>query len=576
MFYATSFGALDDELHSVGNKVVKRGSKSQHTDVKPQMAVERPVPILDENTFQQILEAAYVLQQQNDLKSDLKKAPRPIDPATTLAQIAETQELLRSQALELKSAARLISERLRTITNASGVAIAVIRGDQLEYCAATGADLRLEGSKGTIDTALSDFLNDKETVRRFQSKQWSRDMVESHNPDHPLLFPIYHEGRISGLLQLSFAESESIQEHEIQSCQVMAGLMGEAIARANEVEWKRALAAERATMLDALERLRPQLERLVEPGSEPEPAQPEELTMPDIPALREANKQAEEVPDLNIRESPVCQQCGYQFGEGEMFCGRCGTPRTLDFSEWTDAELKTQTELEFESGPGVAALEETESSHPTHDAFADLIANPELFAEKASAESIADRETSEETALTIHKAEPAEESAADQPEEEAKPELVVVPKKPEAVSPTPFSSASGALRWLRSLERENSASREWLDTHRGDIAIGVATLVLIVALSGWGSHPVQSHSKLPPAPRLTLFERMLVGLGLAEPPPTPDYSGNPNVQVWEDVHTALYYCPGSELYGKTPDGKFTTQGDAQLDQFQPAARKICE
>jgi hypothetical protein len=42
------------------------------------------------------------------------------------------------------------------------------------------------------------------------------------------------------------------------------------------------------------------------------------------------------------------------------------------------------------------------------------------------------------------------------------------------------------------------------------------------------------------------------------------------------VHTALYYCPGADLYGKTPNGKLTSQRDAQLDQFEPALRKTCE
>jgi hypothetical protein len=67
-----------------------------------------------------------------------------------------------------------------------------------------------------------------------------------------------------------------------------------------------------------------------------------------------------------------------------------------------------------------------------------------------------------------------------------------------------------------------------------------------------------------------------VSLGLAEAPPAPTYLGNPNAPVWVDLHTALYYCSGSDLYGKTPGGKFTTQRDAQLDQFEPAARKTCD
>jgi hypothetical protein len=77
--------------------------------------------------------------------------------------------------------------------------------------------------------------------------------------------------------------------------------------------------------------------------------------------------------------------------------------------------------------------------------------------------------------------------------------------------------------------------------------------------------------------QLTWFESLLVELGLAEAPArTPGYAGSPNVQVWVDVHTALYYCPGSGLYGKTPGGHFTTQRDAQQDEFEPATRVACE
>ena len=87
------------------------------------------------------------------------------------------------------------------------------------------------------------------------------------------------------------------------------------------------------------------------------------------------------------------------------------------------------------------------------------------------------------------------------------------------------------------------------------------------------SHVAPKHS---PQPSLTLFEKLMVSLGLAETPPAPTYLGNPNAPVWVDLHTALYYCSGSDLYGKTAGGKFTTQRDAQLDQFEPAARKTCD
>jgi hypothetical protein len=63
---------------------------------------------------------------------------------------------------------------------------------------------------------------------------------------------------------------------------------------------------------------------------------------------------------------------------------------------------------------------------------------------------------------------------------------------------------------------------------------------------------------------------------LAEAPEEPEYKGNPDTPVWVDLHTALYYCPGSDLYGKTAKGKLSTQREAQLDQFEPASRKACD
>jgi hypothetical protein len=86
-----------------------------------------------------------------------------------------------------------------------------------------------------------------------------------------------------------------------------------------------------------------------------------------------------------------------------------------------------------------------------------------------------------------------------------------------------------------------------------------------------------NRSKQPaPDADLSAFDKLLISLGLAEPPEAPEYRGNPDTQVWVDLHTALYYCPGSDLYGKTPQGKITSQRDAQLDQFEPANRKACD
>jgi hypothetical protein len=518
------------------------------------MASAQSTQGLDESSFQQMLEAAYVLQEGGERPAPSHPA---LDPAQTLAEIAATQELLRSKDTDLYASARLIAERLQKITNATGVAVALIHEDQLEYGAAVGNAASLAGMAMPIDSSLSEFLQTAAADPALISQ-----LLKRHNSRAPFLFPVYHEEKVAGLLDVRFAECDAITAKDVQSCQVMAGLLGEAIARAAKVSWKQALATERATMLEVLERLRPQLERIAaEPGAATpvkveaavpvEPAEPSPENMsPEIAELLTAISRANE-PDTS---GSTCEQCGYQFGEKELFCGRCGTPRMADATGQqpdSAAEDFSVPKIEFEAGPRLVS--EVPQPPPLE------LALP-LFSSEAAA-------TDGSSALALSKA--VEAPSEIEPEvQEPKPEIV--PQPPQPVSPATWTSATQALKWLQSLEKTNSPGRIWLTKHRGDISIAIAAMVLLLALTGWGLHPNA------PAHRLTLFERMLVALGVAEAPPPPVAAGNPNVWVWVDVHTALYYCPGSDLYGKTEGGKFVLQHDAQLDQFQPAARKNCE
>jgi len=121
--------------------------------------------------------------------------------------------------------------------------------------------------------------------------------------------------------------------------------------------------------------------------------------------------------------------------------------------------------------------------------------------------------------------------------------------------------------------------------YRGTVYIAVAAFLLLSAIFDWGFPAAQigatgqtstTNGRKPKAPELTFSEKVLVSLGIAEPPASLTYVGNPQTQVWVDLHTALYYCPGADLYGKTEGGKLTTQKDAQQDQFEPASRRACD
>jgi hypothetical protein len=184
-----------------------------------------------------------------------------------------------------------------------------------------------------------------------------------------------------------------------------------------------------------------------------------------------------------------------------------------------------------------------------------------------------------------------DENRDDNPDEnEVRPLSTAMIRQPDVVV---WSSAARAREFLESLSatRTPTALARFWHSRRGDFYLGIAVILVLVVIRWgiWSSHSVgatghgatvsgRANRGKQPAPDadLSVFDKFLISLGLAEAPDAPEYKGNPYIQVWVDLQTALYYCPGSDLYEKTPKGKLTTQRDAQQDQFEPANRTACE
>ena len=54
-----------------------------------------------------------------------------------------------------------------------------------------------------------------------------------------------------------------------------------------------------------------------------------------------------------------------------------------------------------------------------------------------------------------------------------------------------------------------------------------------------------------------------------------DDKGNPDVKVWVNTASGVYHCPGSRWYGKTKQGQYMTQAEAQEKRYRPAYGKVC-
>jgi hypothetical protein len=150
-----------------------------------------------------------------------------------------------------------------------------------------------------------------------------------------------------------------------------------------------------------------------------------------------------------------------------------------------------------------------------------------------------------------------------EPAGEANENLTIVEDSPPELETEPSISEADEV-----VADEPRGPRVRLRFQRADLYLGLAVLVLAGALL-WPTGPSKE-------PKMPMWERMLIAMGIAdEPQPVTHYHGDPDLKVWVDTHTALYYCPGDELYGKSAGGYYSTQRDAQSDHFEPAERSVC-
>lgn len=581
------------------------------------MSEEKHKPVPDEQTLGKLLEAAYVIQEHNqemrrlELRPGVKrdqvkaednshpvqnpssqaKSPQPAplpDNASTLAKIVQTQHQIQFRRLEFQTALKLVAERVCEMTNASGAAIAIIDGKNAHYRAVFGRSTPASGKTVALDKAMfAPCLNTGQVFRCADANaEFLLDVDECKRRGIQSLIavPVFHDGGVAGGLELYYASPNAFTEQNVHTCQLMASLVAEALVREEEAAWKKSLASERAAMLEALEKLQPNLAALVEKPV-PKNLSPAENLSPSAPT------------------HSYCK-CGNQLMAEEQFCGQCGTPRAGDY-ETSDMQSKVASLWQMQESQKKETGSETAKNSFEKTGKKFDARRPDLSLAHSLGEQIPEVFTSSDLELPEETDEPLEPVPVEvqgipEVEDEDRPmeadELSAESPdgsqalaKPQLRHPADWSSAASARAFLErfvSSKRTGRILQLW-NAHRGDIYLGIA-VVLVACVIRWGlwsAHPVKAtatpaaatatHRKPAPDPGLSFFDRMLIQLGLAEAPPPQEDKGSPGVQVWVDMRTALYYCPGADLYGKTPQGKFTTQREAQLDQFEPAYRKAC-
>ena len=94
--------------------------------------------------------------------------------------------------------------------------------------------------------------------------------------------------------------------------------------------------------------------------------------------------------------------------------------------------------------------------------------------------------------------------------------------------------------------------------------------------AGRGASPVRGIWELHP---VTGLER--VGGAPSRPSPTPPAGvtagaqGDPGVRVWVNTNSGVYHCPGTRWYGRTKQGTYMSQKEAQEKGNRPAYGNYC-
>jgi putative methionine-R-sulfoxide reductase with GAF domain len=572
------------------------------TDEKKKLA-------LDEQAFGKLLEAAYVLQEHNrerrkleerlELQSELlrqqetetqaalERSPaRPAetrpdtDYTRTLAEIVEAQHQIQIRHLESEKAMALVAERTARISGASGAGIGIQEGKMIRYLAGAGAAALPVGSAVPLETAICAIC--VRTGQVLRTPDVNTEFLFDPEMCHPrgiqslAAVPIYHDGNIVGALELYFDKPQGFVEQDIHTCRLMAGLVTEAIGRSSESELKKSMAEERSTMMAAIEQL-------------------------NLQPLADVQTQPAVVTTSTVASGgPACWKCGSKLIADEQFCGKCGAP-SVTGSEQAALRSKMNFALPAHLGNQNSAIAPPNGNSPPADPIIGVGARLSAATHEIhlSNSPLSPKFETNVDSMTADSAVRADEEAIQTALSIAAQHRDIDVKDPAAAllkaksRAADWGSAAKARDFLETMaDTPTSGFARFWRAHRGDFYLGVAILLVLIALR-WGifsgssvgatggntASPAASQSK-PPAPdaNLSTFDRLLISLGLAEAPETPttEEKGNPDVQVWIDLHTALYYCAGSDLYGKTPKGRFATQRDAQLDQFESASRKACE
>ena len=217
---------------------------------------------LDPECFQKLLADAFVVQE-----SGLE--------TRSLAALVELQGRVATGELDVDQAMPLVADHARNVANATGIAIALLKGDQLVYRAGSGSSAACVGRHVTAILSVSEHTQSRDEILRVENAptdgRIEAAICRQFGARSLLILPIYDNRALVGVLEVIFGEAHAFHDREVRTYRLMAGLLGEAMDHAAQIKQKAAVAAERPVVEQCIEKIAPQVQQPLREGG-PRPA----------------------------------------------------------------------------------------------------------------------------------------------------------------------------------------------------------------------------------------------------------------------------------------------------------------
>jgi hypothetical protein len=170
----------------------------------------------------------------------------------SLSALVELQHSITTGETDLDRAMQMVADRSRNVTNATGVAVALLKGDQLVYRAGSGSAAAYVGRRVTAVLSVSVHDDKRDEILRVENAQADTRIEASvcrlFGANALLIVPIYQEGGMAGVLEVFFSEAHTFQDQEVRTYRVMARLVEEAMFRDARLHQEKALEAQLTTV----------------------------------------------------------------------------------------------------------------------------------------------------------------------------------------------------------------------------------------------------------------------------------------------------------------------------------------